>query len=115
LEKSLKIFAPDALDSYRAQMADPARAHAMCADYRAGAFVDRPLDGESRKAGAQIAAPLHFLWAESGFPAQTGDPLALWRAWAPHVTGNACRSGHFAMEENPEAVLDAFLRHFGRN
>ena len=112
LDKSLEIFTPAALDSYRAQMSDPARAHAMCADYRAGAYVDRPLDVASRKAGAQIAAPLHFLWAERGFPAQTGDPLGLWRAWAPQVTGNACRSGHFAMEENPQAVLDAFLRHF---
>ena len=115
LEKSLATFAPDALDSYRTQMADPARAHAMCADYRAGAFFDRGLDRQDRTAGARIAAPLHFLWAEGGFPAQTGDPLALWRRWAPQVTGNACRSGHFAMEENPQAVLDAFLGHFAGN
>ncbi|MFZ3581248.1 alpha/beta fold hydrolase [Loktanella sp. DJP18] len=115
LEKSLAVFAPDALDSYRAQMSDPARVHAMCADYRAGAFLDRQLDGDSRKDGDLIAAPLHFLWAEGGFPAQTGDPLSLWRRWAPQVTGNACRSGHFAMEENPQAVLDAFLDHFRRN
>ena len=115
LEKSLNVFTSDALDSYRAQMADPARAHAMCADYRAGAFFDRALDRDSRRTGAKITAPLHFLWAESGFPAQTGDPMALWRAWAPQVTGNACRSGHFAMEENPQAVLDAFIPHFARN
>ncbi len=112
LEKSLSVFPSDALDSYREQMADPARAHAMCADYRAGAYFDRDLDGKNRAAGAQITAPLHFLWAESGFPAQTGDPLALWRGWAPHVTGNACRSGHFVPEENPTAVLDAFLPYF---
>ena len=115
LGKSLDTFAPDALASYRAQMADPARAHAMCADYRAGAFFDRQRDEEDRASGARIAAPLHFLWAESGFPAQTGDPLALWRGWAPQVTGNACRSGHFAMEENPQAVRDAFLTHFSGN
>ncbi|MBU2360130.1 MAG: alpha/beta hydrolase [Alphaproteobacteria bacterium] len=115
LEKSLKVFAPAALASYRAQMANPAHRHAMCADYRAGAFFDRQLDATSRKAGAQIAAPLHFLWAEGGFPAQTGDPLALWRKWAPQVTGNACRSGHFAMEENPEAVVSAFMNHLRGN
>lgn len=114
LGKSLDVFSPIALASYRAQMADPARASAMCADYRAGAFFDRKLDAESRAAGAQITAPLHFLWAEGGFPAQTGDPLAIWRRWATDVTGNACRSGHFVMEENPQAVLDAFLPHFRR-
>ncbi len=113
LDKTLKAFAPDALASYRAQMADPARCHAMCADYRAGAYVDRGIDADSRSAGARIAAPLHFLWADGGFPAQTGDPLGLWRAWAPQVTGNPCTSGHFAMEENPDAVLAAFLPHFG--
>ena len=93
-------------------MTDPARIHAMCADYRAGAYFDRALDRETRCAGTLIDAPLHFLWAEGGFPAQTGDPLAAWRKWARHVTGNACRSGHFALEENPAAVLSAFLPHF---
>lgn len=112
LDKSLQAFQPVALASYRAQMADPQRASAMCADYRAGAFTDRTLDQESRETGARIDAPLHFLWAEGGFPAQTGDPLAIWRRWASEVTGNVCRSGHFAMEENPQAVLDAFIPHF---
>ena len=111
-DKSLQAFQPDALASYRAQMADPKRASAMCADYRAGAFFDRKLDEESREADARIYAPLHFLWAEGGFPAQTGDPLAIWRRWAVEVTGNVCRSGHFAMEENPQAVLEAFIPHF---
>ncbi|SEM61454.1 haloacetate dehalogenase [Loktanella fryxellensis] len=108
--KSLDVFAPDALDSYRAQMAG--RAAAMCADYRAGATTDRRIDDTDRATGARISAPLHFLWAEAGFPAQTGDPLAIWQRWAWQVTGNACRSGHFAMEENPQAVLDAFVPHF---
>ncbi|MBS1301895.1 alpha/beta hydrolase [Loktanella sp. SALINAS62] len=110
LDKSLNVFAPDALASYRQQMAD--RAMSMCADYRAGATFDRRLDDADRAAGARIAAPLRFLWAEAGFPARTGDPLGLWRNWAHDVSGNACRSGHFAMEENPQAVLDAFLPHF---
>ena len=112
LAKSLDAFTPAALDSYRTQMSDPARIHAMCADYRAGAYFDRALDRETKDAGTMIDAPLHFLWAEGGFPAQTGDPLSAWRGWARHVTGNACRSGHFAMEENPAAVLSAFLPHF---
>ena len=112
LSRDLSAFSPAALASYRAQAADPAHLHAMCADYRAGATFDRALDLADRAAGRHITAPFHFLYAEAGFPAQTGDPLALWRQWAPHVTGSACISGHFAMEENPQAVLDAFLPHF---
>lgn len=113
LSKTLDPFPADALASYHAQAADPAHLHAMCADYRAGASFDRALDHADK--GRQITAPLHFLWAEGGFPARTGDPLALWRGWAPQVTGRSCVSGHFAMDENPTAVLNAFGPFFSGN
>jgi haloacetate dehalogenase len=109
LNRDLSPFAPDALASYRRQIADPARLHAMCADYRAGAGPDRAADEADRAAGRRIAAPLRFLWGRHGFPARTGDPAGLWRAWADDVTDISCESGHFVMEENPQAVLDAFL------
>ncbi|MFN3647493.1 MAG: alpha/beta fold hydrolase [Gemmobacter sp.] len=112
LSGDLSAFAPDALASYRAQMADPARIHAMCADYRAGATTDRRIDLETRAAGRRIAAPLAYLWGEHGFPARTGDPLGIWRNWADKVQGNACTSGHFVMEENPAAVLALFAPFF---
>jgi len=112
LSKSLGVFPPTSLQSYRAQASDPARIHAMCADYRAGATTDRRLDAADRAAGRRIVAPLRFLWAETGFPARTGDPEALWRAWADRVTGASCQSGHFAMEEAPEAVLETFAPFF---
>jgi len=108
LGKSLAVFAPESLASYRSQAGDPARVHAMCADYRAGATSDRQIDLETRASGQRIAARLAFLWGEHGFPARTGDPLGIWRDWAETVQGNACASGHFAMEENPRAVLDLF-------
>ncbi|SEW45177.1 haloacetate dehalogenase [Cognatiyoonia koreensis] len=109
LSKSLDVFSPEALQSYCAQAADPAHLHAMCADYRAGATYDRRLDEAET---GRISAPLHFLWAESGFPAHTGDPSAIWRKWATYVSDTSCISGHFAMEENPQAVLDAFIPFF---
>lgn len=112
LEKSLSAFLPEALDSYRAQIRDPARIHAMCADYRAGASTDRRIDVASRTAQDRIVAPMCYLWAESGFPARSGDPLAIWRNWATDLRGASCRSGHFAMEENPQAVLDLFQPFF---
>ena len=109
LPRDLSPFAPDALSSYRRQIADPARLHAMCADYRAGAGPDRAADEADRAAGRRITAPLRFLWGRHGFPARTGDPVGLWRTWATDVTAMACDSGHFVMEENPQAVLDAFV------
>jgi haloacetate dehalogenase len=112
--RSLAPFAPGQLMSYRAQMSDPARRHAMCADYRAGAGPDREDDEADRAAGHKIAAPLHFLWSRHGFPARTGDPAALWRAWAPQVTDSACDCGHFVPEEDPQAVLQAYLPFFGQ-
>ncbi len=110
--KSLDVFAPEALASYRAQAREPARIAAMCADYRAGATTDRALDEADRAAGRKIAAPLMFLCGEDGFPAQTGDPAAIWRRWATRVESATCVSGHFAMEENPGAVIDTFLPFF---
>lgn len=112
--KSLDVFAPEALESYRAQAADPAHLHAMCADYRAGATFDKTLDEADRAAGRKIAAPLHFLWAKAGFPAQTGDPADLWRAWADQVSDDSCDCGHFAMEEAPQDVVAAFLPFFAK-
>lgn len=110
--KSLAGFPTEALASYRAQMADPARLAAMCADYRAGATNDRADDEADRAAGHRIAAPLHVLWAEGGFPARAGNPRAAWEGWAQTVTDSSCQSGHFVMDEAPDAVLAAFLTHF---
>ena len=112
LGKSLDPFEGAALESYRAQAAEPARLAAMCADYRAGAGPDRAHDEADRRAGRKIAAPLCCLWGETGFPSKVGDPREIWRAWASEVTGGSCRSGHFVMEENPDAVIETFRAHF---
>lgn len=110
--RSLAAFEPAALEAYRRAFTDPARIHAMCEDYRAGAGLDRAHDERDRAAGRRIAAPLHFVWAAGGFPAATGDPLGIWRAWADEVSGNEIDAGHFGQEENPEAVLAAFVPFF---
>jgi haloacetate dehalogenase len=110
----LTPFTPAALESYRAQIASPERVAAMCADYRAGATVDRALDEADLAAGRRIAAPVHFLWARGGFPAATGDPAAHWRRWADEVTDSGCDTGHFAMEERPDQVRAAFDAFFDR-
>ncbi|PZQ97800.1 MAG: alpha/beta hydrolase [Cereibacter sphaeroides] len=114
LAKTLQAFPSKALGAYRKQARDPARIAAFCADYRAGATTDRQHDLADRASGRKIGVPLHFLWGRHGFPAKTGDPAAIWRRWATDVRDTSCTSGHFVMEENPQAVLECFLPFFGR-
>jgi haloacetate dehalogenase len=116
-QKSLVPFSKEALAAYRAQAADPARIHAMCSDYRAGATTDRAHDRADRAAGRKLPHPLHFMYAQTGFPAQTGDPASLWQAWCdrPVTASSVPGSGHFVMEEAPRAVLETFVPHFRKH
>lgn len=110
--KSLDCFEPAALAHYRAFFAEPARIHACCEDYRAGATLDRAADEADRAAGRKISAPLLALWGAAGIPAAGASPLDVWRRWASDVRGAAIDSGHFLPEENPEATRDALLGFF---
>ena len=111
-EQKLERLSPAALASYRKQIQNPARVHAMCADYRAGASFDRELDEKDKIAGKQIVAPLRLLCGAHGFPAKSGNAVEVWRGWAQRVEASICDAGHFVMEENPEAVLAAFEPFF---
>ena len=112
LRQTLETFSPEALESYRAQARDPARVHAMCSDYRAGASFDRALDLKDKANEKRITSPIRFLYGAHGFPAKSGNAEELWRSWAADVKASVCESGHFVMEENHQAVLDAFLPFF---
>ena len=57
LGKSLKTFSPAALASYRHQVQNPARVHAMCSDYRAGASFEE-LDEKTRSLANRLS--LHY-------------------------------------------------------
>ena len=103
----LDAFDSRSLESYREQIRDPARVHAMCEDYRAGASIDRRLDLADKAGGTRIDAPLLFVWSKLGFPAATGDPLSLWKGWSHELSGAEIESGHFMPEENPAALLAA--------
>ncbi|MDV7341658.1 alpha/beta hydrolase [Terasakiella sp. A23] len=111
---TLDAFSPEAMESYKQQFLNPDHVHGMCQDYRAGATIDRELDEESRANGDKIKVPLCFTWAENSFPAQTVDPLGLWQEWADNVEGHVLpgKSGHFPMEENPQAIVDCFVPFF---
>ena len=111
-DKSLRAFLPEALDAYRAAFHDPARVHATCEDYRAGATIDRALDDSDRAAGRKITAPLLALWGAKGIPAQGENPLTAWRRWASDVRGFGIDAGHFLPEEAPEATARALAEFF---
>ena len=111
-DHSLKSFAPIALEAYRAAFRDPARVHATCEDYRAGATIDRALDDADRGAGRKIAAPLLALWGTKGIPAKGESPLDVWRRWAVDVRGEGIECGHFLPEEAPEATARALSAFF---
>ena len=105
----LSPFSAEALAHYRALLKDPARVHAVCEDYRAGATVDRRNDDADHAAGPKITCPTFVLWAKDYLGHGNADPLEVWRGWCTDVAGAAIQSGHFLAEENPEDTLAALL------
>jgi haloacetate dehalogenase len=112
--RDLKPFDRRALAHYRAFVQDPSRIAAMCADYRAGATLDRAADDADRTAGRKIAAPLLAIWGSVGIPAAHPEPLSLWRVYASHAEGMALSGGHFLPEENAADLTGALLDFFDR-
>jgi haloacetate dehalogenase len=109
-------FGPEVRAAYLAALRDPARAHAVCEEYRAAATLDRAHDEADRRAGRRIGCPLLALWSGRGpvedWFAQAGGPLALWRAWADDVRGRPVDAGHFFPEEQPERTAEALAAFF---
>nr|WP_219469574.1 alpha/beta hydrolase [Nonomuraea rhizosphaerae] len=98
----------DAYEDYRRAIHDPRTVHAMCEDYRAGLGVDRAADDADRAAGRRVACPTLALWASRDDVEDLyGDPLAIWRTWAPDVRGHALDSGHHMAEEVPGELAGA--------
>jgi haloacetate dehalogenase len=103
--RDLSPFSPGALAHYHALVQDPARVHAFCEDYRAGAGIDRRLDEADLAAGRRIACPTLLLHGQY----LRGNPLEVWRAWCTAVTAATVTSGHFLAEENPTDTLAALI------
>ena len=109
-------FAREIREQYVAMYRDPVRVHAVCEEYRAAATIDVAHDRKDLDAKGQIKCPMLHLWADGGpldtFYSSVGGPLGIWRRWAPDVTGQALKGGHFFPEENPAdtaAQLQKFL------
>ena len=105
----LSVFSAEALAHYRAFFSEPARIHATCEDYRAGAGYDLAADEADRALGRRIACPVGVFWGAKGIPSKTASPLAIWEEWCDRVEGRAIQSGHFLPEENPDETASAIL------
>ena len=111
-------FSGEAMAEYRRCFRTPSVIAACCADYRAGATVDREIDRADRAAGRRISCPVHALWG-SGRRGRGGfDMRDVWQEWcAQPVSGGPIACGHFLPEEAPEstlASLSRFLEDFRR-
>ena len=102
--------------AYVQALRDPARAHAICEEYRAATTLDREHDRADRVKGRRIVCPLLALWSAGGpldtWYAEAGGPVALWRAWSDAVQGYALAGGHFFPEAAPGPTAEALKRFF---
>ncbi|MFO1126171.1 MAG: alpha/beta hydrolase [Methylocystis sp.] len=110
--KSLDIFGADGLAAYRQAFNDPARIHAFCEDFRAGARIDRQHLDADRAEGKTLAMPTLIVAGEASFPSAGPSLINAWREWRHDLIEARVDSGLFPMEEAPTetlAVLEAFL------
>jgi haloacetate dehalogenase len=110
---------PDAMGpenhvEWLAAVNDPDTVRAMLEDYRAGLGVDRADEDDDRAHGRRVGCPTMFLWStRDDMEDLYGDPLAIWRRWAPDLRGQPIESGHHMAEDNPEDLARALIGFLG--
>ncbi|WP_170482516.1 alpha/beta fold hydrolase [Ruegeria arenilitoris] len=109
LSGSIDIFDKDALAEYERAAQNPDVVAAWCGDYSAGATIDVEHDRASQ--GEKSLIPCLVLWGSKGVVDHHIDPVEAWQAWFPNALGHPVEAGHFLVEENPKAVLDALCVH----
>ncbi len=104
----------EAFEDYRNATRDPDVVHAMIEDYRAGLSIDRAHDLADRQAGRTVQCPALLLWSKrDDLEELYGDPLSVWRPWAPGIIGWSIDSGHHMAEEAPDDVAAALAGFLG--
>jgi pimeloyl-ACP methyl ester carboxylesterase len=97
----------DVRAAYLAAARTPEAIRAVCADYRANAFIDNAHDEADRTAGNRLHMPVMALWQDPGEVQLPFDPAAIWKAWAPDLRTATLDCGHFLPEERPGKVTAA--------
>ncbi|CAB3691816.1 Haloacetate dehalogenase H-1 [Paraburkholderia sediminicola] len=105
----LAPFTDAAYAEYLRCLSDPATAHGICEDYRASITIDLDHDRASLAEGQKIEGDFLALWGAQGVIEQCFEPLAEWRQWSAHVSGEALPCGHYIPEEAPELLLERLL------
>ena len=105
----LTPFTDAAYAEYLRCLSDPATAHGICEDYRASITIDLDHDRASLAEGQKIECDFLALWGAQGVIEQCFEPLAEWRQWSAHVSGEALPCGHYIPEEAPELLLERVL------
>lgn len=101
-----------AVESYLDQYKRTELIHAQCEDYRAGATIDRVIDQADRDAGRKLDCPVLILWGRGYLGDKAKSPKQTWEKWAEDVEEIALDCGHFIVEEEPQAALEALLEFF---
>jgi haloacetate dehalogenase len=113
LNRTPGAITAEALQEYKRCFCTPEGIHASCEDMRSAAGIDLEMDQADESAGRKIKAPVLALWAAKNVIGKLWNVLDIWsqHAEAP-VEGRALDCGHFLAEEQPEEVLQEFLRFF---
>ena len=104
------VISAETFAEYLRCFTTPAKLHAMCEDYRAGATIDLEHDKEDLE--KKIRCPVLVLWGAKGAMGQLYDVLAQWRDRALNVRGKAFDGGHWLPEQFPEDVAGELVAFF---
>jgi haloacetate dehalogenase len=86
---------------------------AMLEDYRAGLTIDVDHERADRAAGRLLTMPVQVLWSlRDDLEELYGNPLDIWRTWAPGVVGHGIDSGHHMAEEAPDELATTLSTFF---
>lgn len=81
-------------EEWHAATRDPDVVRAMLEDYRAGLTVDVRDEWADWAAGVRVRCPALALWSlRDDLEQLHGDPVAIWRRWAPTSAGTASTPG----------------------
>jgi hypothetical protein len=96
---------PENYREWREATRNPDVVRAMLEDYRAGLTIDRWHEEADRSAGLRVRCPALILWSlRDDLEDFYGDPLKIWRDWAPDIRGHGIDSGHHMAEQAPDAL-----------
>ncbi|WP_067811389.1 alpha/beta fold hydrolase [Nocardia beijingensis] len=97
----------DVRAAYLAAAREPDAIRAVCADYRASAYVDNAHDEADRARGHRLGMPVTALWQDPGEMVLPFDPAAIWAEWASDLRTATVKCGHFLPEEQPGTIIAA--------